>query len=54
MYKCKSCDQVFPFPEVKIPDAGMNFGILGVKKYKEIKLCPYCMSVDIKIVEKAG
>ena len=51
MYKCKNCNFDFQFPEVKLPDAGMPYGILGKRKMREIRFCPECMSVDIEKVE---
>lgn len=51
MYKCNKCKSEFMFPEVKLPDAGMPYGILGKRKMREIRFCPECMSVDIEKVE---
>jgi hypothetical protein len=51
MYQCNKCNSEFMFPEVKLPDAGMPYGILGRRKLREVKFCPECMSVNIEKVE---
>nr|DAR82852.1 MAG TPA: RUBREDOXIN REDUCTASE, RUBREDOXIN 2 DEGRADATION, IRON-SULFUR PROTEIN, OXIDOREDUCTASE [Caudoviricetes sp.] len=48
MYKCNKCNEQFEHPEVKLPDAGMPYGILGRRKIREIRFCPECMSVNIE------
>lgn len=50
MYKCKKCEEVFPFPEIKRPCAGhvRGEGILGFRKMEPVKFCPECLSTDIE------
>ncbi len=51
MWICESCNEIFEFPEIKRPDAGLvsGIGILGYGKLKPVKFCPVCLSTYIKM-----